>query len=64
VYYGAHWWVMGDEFGSFRAAGYEGQSIYVVPALDLIAVRLGKTDASRNPELADWRRRLTEAFSN
>jgi len=64
VYYGAHWWVMGDEFGSFRAAGYEGQSIYVVPALDLIAVRLGKTDASRYPELAAWRRRLTEAFSS
>ena len=24
VYYGAHWWVMGDEFGSFRAAGTRG----------------------------------------
>lgn len=62
-YYGAHWWVVGDEFGSFRANGYEGQSIMIVPALDLIVVRLGKTEAARYPLLTAWRRRVVEAFA-
>ncbi|HUQ38562.1 MAG TPA: serine hydrolase [Acidimicrobiales bacterium] len=61
--YGAHWWVIGDEHGSFRASGYEGQSIMVVPGLDLVVVRLGKTDAARYPLLTDWRRRVVEAFA-
>ena len=47
--YGAHWWVVGDEFDSYRASGYEGQSILIVPGLDLVVVRLGKTDATRYP---------------
>ena len=46
--YGAHWWgVAGDERGTFRAAGYEGQSITLCPDLDLIVVRLGKTPLER-----------------
>ncbi|MGH9208585.1 MAG: serine hydrolase domain-containing protein, partial [Acidimicrobiales bacterium] len=45
--FGAHWWVVGDEYGSFRASGYEGQSILVSPGLDLVVVRLGKTPADR-----------------
>ena len=44
-FYGAHWWLHGDEFGTFRCSGYEGQRIVVCPALDLVMVRLGKTDA-------------------
>ncbi len=64
TYYGAHWWCVGDEYGSFRCSGYEGQSILVVPALDLVVVRLGKTDAARYPLLTDWRRRLTAAFAH
>ncbi|MEY2470145.1 MAG: hypothetical protein QOF21_2843 [Actinomycetota bacterium] len=63
-YYGAHWWCVGDEYGSFRCSGYEGQSILCVPALDLVVVRLGKTDAARYPLLTDWRRRVTEAFAS
>lgn len=62
AYYGAHWWCMGDDFGTFRCAGYEGQSIWCVPALDLVVVRLGKTDAARYPLLADWRSRVNAAF--
>ena len=61
--YGAHWWVMGDEFGSFRAAGYDGQSIYVCPALDLVLVRLGKTPRDRAEHLKQWRCDVTEAFA-
>ena len=31
--------------GTFRASGYEGQTITICPALDLMVVRLGKTAA-------------------
>ena len=62
--YGAHWWgVANDRFGTFRAAGYEGQSITICPALDLVVVRLGRTDAAFEPDLAAWRAKVVEAFS-
>ena len=61
--YGAQWWVVGDEHGSFWANGYEGQSILVSPALDLVVVRLGKTPAERYPALKDWRARVVRAFA-
>lgn len=61
--YGAHWWVVGDEHGTFRAAGYEGQAISICPALDLVLVRLGKTPAARYPDLAAWRAKVVAAFA-
>lgn len=61
--YGAHWWVVGDEHGSFRASGYEGQSILVVTGLDLVVVRLGKTSEEHGPDLEAWRRRVVAAFA-
>lgn len=61
--YGAHWWVLGDEYGSFRAAGHEGQSILITPGLDLVVVRMGKTPTERGPLLEQWRRRVVEAFA-
>jgi CubicO group peptidase (beta-lactamase class C family) len=62
VGYGAHWWTTGDRHGTFRAAGYEGQMIVVSPALDLIVVRLGKTDAVHKADLAGWRAAMVDAF--
>ncbi len=53
--YGAHWWVIGDDQGSFRASGYEGQAILICPGLDLIAVRLGRSTAEQYPALKEWR---------
>ena len=61
--YGAQWWVVGDEHGSFWANGYEGQSILVSPGLDLVVVRLGKTLAERYPELKRWRADVVGAFA-
>jgi CubicO group peptidase (beta-lactamase class C family) len=61
--YGAHWWVTGDEHGSFWANGYEGQSVLVSPALDLVVVRLGRTDASHSADLLAWRRAVVDAFA-
>ena len=40
-----------NPLGTFRASGYEGQSITICPALDLVLVRLGKTPLSSEPEL-------------
>lgn len=47
--YGAHWWVMGAEDGShgaFAANGFGGQSIVVVPELDLVVVVLANVQDS------------------
>jgi CubicO group peptidase (beta-lactamase class C family) len=62
--YGAHWWgVPGDTLGTFRASGYEGQSITLCPTLDLIVVRLGKTPHEREPNLVPWRVAMVQAFA-
>jgi CubicO group peptidase (beta-lactamase class C family) len=52
--YGEQWWVWNDEYGTFSANGYEGQLIAVVPALDLVMVRLGKTPIEHRPELFEF----------
>ena len=62
--YGAHWWgVVGDTLGTFRASGYEGQSITVCPPLDLVVVRLGKTPYEREDTLVPWRAAMVQAFA-
>jgi CubicO group peptidase (beta-lactamase class C family) len=62
--YGAHWWgVAGDTLGTFRASGYEGQSITLCPTLDLLVVRLGKTAAAHYPDLVTWRADMVQAFA-
>lgn len=61
--YGAHWWVVGDEWDSYRAAGYEGQTIVVSPGLDSVIVRLGKSPAEMDDALLEWRTRLIEAVA-
>jgi CubicO group peptidase (beta-lactamase class C family) len=60
--HGAHWWVVGDDHGSFWASGYSGQSITVCPGLDLIVVRLGDTPTERGPHLTRWRAEMVTAF--
>ena len=63
--YGAHWWgVEGDTLGTFRASGYEGQSITICPTHDLVVVRLGKTSAAHYPDLTRWRADVVGAFSS
>jgi CubicO group peptidase (beta-lactamase class C family) len=58
--YGAHWWVVDDDQGSFRASGYEGQAFLVCPGLDLLAVRLGYSTADQYPALGEWRANLVD----
>ena len=61
--YGWQWWVTADEHGTFWANGYEGQSVLVSPANDLVVVRIGRTDASHGLGLYDWRRRVVDGFA-
>lgn len=60
--YGAHWWLFRDDLGTFCARGYNGQYLFLVPALDLIVVRLGETPAERAPYVFDYIRRIIALF--
>ncbi len=62
-YYGSHWWTREGSHGTFWAAGHEGQYIDVCPDLDLVLVRMGRTDADHSEELKHWRTRVIQAFA-
>jgi len=51
-----------DDLGTFWANGYEGQRIMVIPALDAVVVRLGKTPAEHTPALRAFYRDLVDAL--
>jgi CubicO group peptidase (beta-lactamase class C family) len=62
-WYGAHWWSVGDDLGTFWASGYEGQSIMICPPLDLVTVRLGRSQGDdHTATLRDWRAEVVEVF--
>ncbi len=61
--YSWQWWVTGDEYGTYWAAGYEGQMINVVPALDAVVVRLGKSPEENGPARDAWRRRVLDVLA-
>jgi CubicO group peptidase (beta-lactamase class C family) len=60
--YGAHWWLLRDDLGTFYASGYLGQYIFLVPALDLIIVRNGETPAERRDHVVARVRQIIDAF--
>jgi len=63
--YGAHWWLHpSSPWGTFSADGYEGQYIHVVPDLDTVIVRLGKTDASLRPGVEAWLEEIAAAVAD
>jgi CubicO group peptidase (beta-lactamase class C family) len=62
-WYGSHWWSRDNPFGTFWAAGHEGQYIDVCPDLDLVLVRMGRTDADHSEELKAWRTRVIGTFA-
>ena len=62
-YYGHHWWLTGDEWGTFWCSGFEGQQINVVPALDLVLVRMGKTPLANKAHVRGWGDRAIAAFA-
>lgn len=60
--YGAQWWLDFGGPGSFSANGFEGQFTLVVPDLDMVIVRLGKTPAVDDHALWTWMRAVTDCF--
>ncbi|MFQ5558783.1 MAG: serine hydrolase domain-containing protein [Acidimicrobiales bacterium] len=60
--YGRHWWIDDDRLGTFRASGYQGQRIMVVPALDLVVVRLGVSPADDQDPVAAWVSDVIDCF--
>ena len=59
--YGAHWWMEIAGPGSFSANGYEGQFTIVVPDLDLVLVRHGKSEAMKDNVRA-WLKAVVDCF--
>ncbi len=49
--YGAHFWLVPGDPDAFQCQGFEGQRTTIVPALDLIVVRLGRTKPEGTPYL-------------
>lgn len=60
--YGAHWWIIPGSLGIFQAQGYAGQRTTLVPALDLVIVRLGHTPAALADALEAFMKRLVDLF--
>lgn len=60
--YGAHFWLLPGELGIFSANGFEGQRILLVPGLDLIVVRLGRTPAAQSLGLQAWLADMVASF--
>lgn len=52
--YGAHWWLGIGGKGSFSANGHEGQYTVVVPDLDMVFVRHGRTPTHQREGLKAW----------
>jgi CubicO group peptidase (beta-lactamase class C family) len=60
--YGAHWWLGLGGPGSFSANGHEGQFTLVVPDLDMVVVRHGRTPTELRADLKAWLRELVDLF--
>jgi CubicO group peptidase (beta-lactamase class C family) len=60
--YGAHWWLGMAGPGSFSANGYEGQYTVLVPELDLILVRNGKSPLEAKEEVIRWIGKVADCF--
>ena len=59
---GAHWWLQPGPPGSLSAHGYDGQRTVVVPALDLVVVRLGATPLTSEGVVDGFLTELIAAF--
>jgi CubicO group peptidase (beta-lactamase class C family) len=62
--YSWHWWVNADRYGTYWASGFEGQMISVVPALDALVLRFGRTPEENYPALKAWRSRALDVLAS
>jgi CubicO group peptidase (beta-lactamase class C family) len=59
--YGAHWWILRDAADAFYARGYEGQRVVIVPSLDLVFVRFGRSTSEQLEAIQAWCRDVVAA---
>ena len=60
--YGAHWWLGLAGPGSFSANGFEGQYTVVIPDLDMVIVRNGKTSLEMKQNPKKWIADIADCF--
>lgn len=60
--YGAHWWLGMGGPGSFSANGFEGQFTLIVPDLDMVFVRHGRSPGEQSKNVKKWLGAVTETF--
>lgn len=60
--YGAHFWVTPGSLGIFSCQGAWGQRILIVPKLDLVVVRLGRTAPHKVGAVVQYCKELVDAF--
>ena len=60
--YGAHWWLDMGGPGSFSANGFENQHIVIMPDLDMVLVRLGRTPLANKDLAKAWIGQVIDCF--
>lgn len=60
--YGAHFWTIPGSLGTFECHGAGGQRITIVPKLDLLIVRLGKTEPHKVGAVIRFCKSLVDVF--
>jgi CubicO group peptidase (beta-lactamase class C family) len=60
--YGAHFWVIPGTLGLFYCSGMGGQRILISPKLDLVVVRVGKTEPHKVGSVVQYCRELVDLF--
>lgn len=60
--YGAQWWLGLGGPGSFSANGFEGQFTVIIPELDMVIVRHGKSPAAKSDSVKSWIRAISDCF--
>lgn len=79
-FYGAHWWLNAKEepkgdsgfarhwegvpTDAYYASGFEGQTVMVIPSLDMVIVRLGQTLDRSTWDIGDFAGKVIEAIQN
>jgi CubicO group peptidase (beta-lactamase class C family) len=56
--YGAHWWILRNAADAFYARGYEGQRVVIVPSLDLVVARFGRSTSGHLDAIQEWCREV------
>lgn len=60
--YGAHFWTIPGSLGTFECHGAAGQRITICPKLDLVSVRVGKTEPHKVGAVVKYCKTLVDLF--